>query len=62
MNEIIEELREIGHADVGKRLEELKENMIFDMRGFKRELERVGLKTKALEEFINNYMRWDNLE
>lgn len=41
-------------------LETLEEQIIYDVDNFKRELERQNLMTKPLEEFIDNYMRWDN--
>lgn len=62
MYEIIEELNDIGHEVIGEKLEKLKDSMIIDVSKFKRELERAGLKNEKLEEFIDNYMRWDNLE
>jgi len=39
----------------------LKDNAILDISNFKRLLEQKGLMSKALEEFIENYMRFDNV-
>ena len=33
---------------------------IEDVNAFKRELQRQNMLTPQLEEFIENYMRWDN--
>lgn len=33
---------------------------IKDVDNFKRELRRQGLATDELDDFIENYMRWDN--
>ena len=41
-------------------LENINDEIIYDVNNFIRELDRAGLKTKELQEFIENYMRWDN--
>ena len=41
-------------------LESIKDEIIYDVDNFKRELERAGYMTDELEDFIENYMRWDN--
>ncbi len=34
--------------------------MIYDVRNFESELQSAGLMTPQLQEFIENYLRWDN--
>lgn len=41
-------------------LENIDDEIIYDVNNFKRELERQGLMTKKIEDFIDNYLRWDN--
>lgn len=41
-------------------LEELKENAILDIEDFKRKLNIQNLMNKELEEFIENYLRFEN--
>lgn len=41
--------------------DDLKENAILDVEKFKRQLEQQNLMTEQLEEFIENYMRFDNV-
>lgn len=41
-------------------LEDIDDEIIYDVNNFKRELERQGLMTQKLKDFIENYMRWDN--
>lgn len=41
--------------------EEMGDNTIIDVYKFKRELRQQGLMTDELEEFIENYMRFDNV-
>ena len=41
--------------------EEMGDNTIIDVYKFKRELRQQGLMTDELEEFIENYMRFDNI-
>lgn len=41
-------------------LENIDDEIIYDVNNFKRELERQGLMTKKLEDFIDGYLRWDN--
>ena len=41
-------------------LENMEEEVIYDVENFRFELERAGLMTEKLDEFIENYMRWDN--
>lgn len=41
-------------------LESIKDEIIYDVDNFKRELERTGYMTDELSDFIENYMRWDN--
>lgn len=43
-------------------MDRMKDNAILNIDNFKRELERAGLMNKKLQEFIDNYMRWDNVE
>lgn len=42
-------------------MEDLKENAILDVEKFKRQLEQQNLMSRELEEFIENYMRFDNV-
>ncbi len=64
MDEIIQKLNDLEHYDLADelegKLEILQENAILDLDNFKRELARQHLMTPELEEFIENYMRWDN--
>lgn len=67
MDEIIRKLHNISVIEddweldeIADKLEELKEDMILNLDNFKRELERAGLMTNKLENFIEDYMRWDN--
>lgn len=41
--------------------EEMGDNTIIDVYKFKRELRQQNLMTDELEEFIENYMRFDNV-
>ena len=41
-------------------LENIEDEIIYDVNNFIRELKRAGLMTKELEDFIENYIRWDN--
>ncbi len=41
-------------------LENIDDEIIYDVNNFKRELERQGLMTQELKGFIENYMNWDN--
>ena len=41
-------------------IESIKDEIIYDVDNFKRELEKAGHMTDELEDFIENYMRWDN--
>ncbi len=41
--------------------EEMGDNTIIDIYKFKRELRQQNLMTDELEEFIENYMRFDNV-
>lgn len=41
-------------------LECLEGEIIYNVENFRFELERAGLRTEKLDEFIENYMRWDN--
>lgn len=34
--------------------------MIYDVSNFESELQSAGLMTPQLQEFIENYLRWDN--
>lgn len=43
------------------RKADFKENVIIDKNKFIRQLEQQNLMTKELEEFIENYMRFDNV-
>lgn len=45
------------HEEVKKRI---KDEIITDVDNFKRELERAGLMTNELKNFIEDYLRWDN--
>lgn len=38
-----------------------RETMIVDVHRFRRQLENQNLMTKELDEFIDNYMRFDNV-
>lgn len=38
----------------------VNDTTITDIDNFKRELERAGFMTKRLEDFIEDYLRWDN--
>lgn len=50
--------------DIADSLENLfydsEEESILDIDKFKRELQNQNLMTKSLEDFIENYMRFDN--
>lgn len=61
MDEIIEYLESIKKDEMSDKLERLKTNAILSIADFKRELERVGLMNKELEEFIENYIKFDNV-
>lgn len=76
MDEIIEKIRQFAVKlednvdcvkldDIADELEYLrddqKENTIIDVDRFKRMLENQSLLTKELDEFIDNYMRFDNV-
>jgi len=41
-------------------LESIDEYFLYDIENFKRELKRANLMSDALDEFIENYMRFDN--
>lgn len=41
-------------------LENIDDEIIYNVNNFKRELEKQGLMTKKLEDFIDSYLRWDN--
>lgn len=41
-------------------LENIDENIIYNVHNFKYQLERVGLMTDELDNFIENYMKFDN--
>lgn len=43
-----------------EKLEELKENAILDVEDFKRKLDNQNLMNRELEEFIENYLRFEN--
>lgn len=43
-----------------EELEDLDERTIRNIDNFKRELERQGLMTEKLNEFIENHVRFDN--
>lgn len=70
MEEVISQLEEVMGAignvrdeveDISDKLEDLKENgMILNIDNFKTELERQGLLTEELKDFIENYMTFDN--
>ena len=67
MEDIINRLRKIAELEddseieeIADELEEETEDMILNIYSFKRELQRQGLYTDELEEFIYNYMRYDN--
>lgn len=51
---LLKEIREIIR-------EEMRDNSVIDVYKFKRELTQQGLMTDELEEFIENYMRFDNV-
>lgn len=51
---LLKEIREIIR-------EEMRDNSIIDIDKFIRELQQQGLMTNELEEFIENYMRFDNV-
>lgn len=76
MDEIINKIRQFAVKleneadcvkldDIADELEylrdELKEESIIDVNKFKRQLENQNLMPKELEEFIDNYMRFDNV-
>lgn len=61
MDEIIEYLESIKKYEMSDKLERLKTNAILSVADFKRELERVGIMNKELEEFIENYIKFDNV-
>lgn len=54
------DLKEIVKEAVDEVIEDLKSNTIMDVDNFKMQLKREGLMTAKLNEFIENYMRWDN--
>lgn len=60
MNDIIERLETLEHYEIADDLEELKKYMILNVNNFERELERQGLMTEKLRDFIENYMKFDN--
>lgn len=67
MDEITDRLYKIAEyeddceiEEIAEKLEELREDMIINIGNFKRELDRQGLLTAKLEDFIDNYVRWDN--
>lgn len=62
MDEIIKFLEQMEKYEMSDKLDRLKDNAILNIDNFKRELERAGLMNKKLQEFIENYMRWDNVE
>ena len=41
-------------------LEDMENDIIFNVENFRLELERANLMTKELDEFIENYMTFDN--
>ena len=41
-------------------LENIDDEIIYDVNNFVRELDRAGLMTDELKDFIENYLRWDN--
>lgn len=41
--------------------EEMEDNSIIDVYKFKNELKQQNLMTEELDEFIENYMRFDNV-
>ena len=55
--ELYEKLDEITYD----LCDDLKENAILDVEKFKRQLEQQNLMSRELEEFIENYMRFDNV-
>lgn len=62
MDKIIKFLEQMEKYEMSDELDRLKDNAILSIDNFKRELERAGLMNKKLQEFIENYMRWDNVE
>jgi len=62
LDEIIKFLEQMEKYEMSDKLDRLKDNAILNIDNFKRELERAGLMNKKLQEFIENYMRWDNVE
>lgn len=48
-------------GDIEQIEESRHDSMILDLDNFKRELQRQNLMSQALEEFIENYIRWDNI-
>ncbi len=42
-------------------LERISDNIIYDVDNFRVELIKKGLMTVELHNFIEDYMRWDNL-
>lgn len=65
MDEVIRELKYKEEFDLIWNIEDainkFKRNAILDIGDFRRELQRQGLMTEELEEFIENYMRFDNV-
>ena len=55
--ELYEKLDEITYD----LCDDLKENAILDVEIFKRQLEQQNLMSRELVEFIENYMRFDNV-
>lgn len=51
---LLKEIREIIR-------EEMRDNSIIDIDKFIRELQQQNFMTNELEEFIENYMRFDNV-
>lgn len=58
--ELYEKLDEITY-ELENLCDDLKENAILDVEKFKRQLEQQNLMSRELEEFIENYMRFDNV-
>lgn len=64
LQEIMEKIEDISDKldDICAEIEDLEDNKIKNVDIFTLELERQGLMTEELENFIENYMRWDNEE
>lgn len=60
MDDIIELLEQMEKYEMSNKLDRLKDNAILSVDNFKRELERAGLMNVKLQEFIENYMKFDN--